>query len=199
MINFDIRESCVGLFDANSSNICGALSPTLRLFSFLLFFLFAFFYSSFLPLALTFICIYITVLMRSFADSATALCWLPSVSNLLAVGTAGGWVRVYDARSGISAEMNIVAHTDPKSKAVKGVKADPFNPHIFATFSDVANEPIKVSILYFIIFKFLAYIFKIFNIQYVRFGICERWRNQKSLSYLRSIRSPRRPIADPWR
>lgn len=44
--------------------------------------------------------------------------------------------------------MNIVAHTDPKSKAVKGIKSDPFNPHIFATFSDVANEPIKVYILY---------------------------------------------------
>lgn len=40
--------------------------------------------------------------------------------------------------------MNILAHTEPKSRRIKGVKFDPFNERIFATFSDVANEPVKI-------------------------------------------------------
>jgi hypothetical protein len=40
--------------------------------------------------------------------------------------------------------MNILAHTDPKNRRVKGVRFDPFNEHVFATFSDIGNEPVKI-------------------------------------------------------
>ena len=84
-------------------------------------------------------------LVISFADSATALRWLASSPFLIAVGTASGWVRVHDCRTGNSAEMNIVAHTEPKSKRVKGIRLDPFNSHVLATFSDSPHEPVKVA------------------------------------------------------
>lgn len=47
-------------------------------------------------------------------------------------------------RSGNLADMNILAHTDPKHRRVKGIRFDPFNDHVFATFSDVGNEPVKI-------------------------------------------------------
>lgn len=40
--------------------------------------------------------------------------------------------------------MNILAHTDPKNKRVKGIRFDPFNEHVFASFSDIGNEPVKI-------------------------------------------------------
>lgn len=47
-------------------------------------------------------------------------------------------------RSGNLADMNILAHTDPKNRRVKGIRFDPFNEHVFATFSDLGNEPVKI-------------------------------------------------------
>ncbi len=63
---------------------------------------------------------------------------------MIAVGTMSGWIRVHDHRTGNSSEMNILAHADPKNKRVKGIKFDPFNGNILASFSDISNEPIKV-------------------------------------------------------
>lgn len=40
--------------------------------------------------------------------------------------------------------MNILAHTDPKNRRVKGIRFDPFNEHVFASFSDIGNEPVKI-------------------------------------------------------
>jgi hypothetical protein len=47
-------------------------------------------------------------------------------------------------RTGNLADMNILAHTDPKNRRVKGVRFDPFNEHVCASFSDIGNEPVKI-------------------------------------------------------
>jgi hypothetical protein len=79
---------------------------------------------------------------------------------MLAMGAASGWIRIVDTRayspssaanaSGSSpvtyaADMNLMAHTDPKNKRVKGIRFDPNNPFVLASFSDVSEEPVKVN------------------------------------------------------
>ncbi len=55
-----------------------------------------------------------------------------------------GWVRAYDIRKGAPAEMNVMAHTQGRNKKVKGIRPDPFNSNLIATFSDSPGEHIKV-------------------------------------------------------
>lgn len=63
---------------------------------------------------------------------------------MLATGTNMGWVRVYDTRKGNNAEINVMAHTQGRNKKVRGIRCDPFNSQVIATFSDVPNEAVKV-------------------------------------------------------
>ena len=73
--------------------------------------------------------------------AVSSLSWLSS-GNLLAVGTQNrGAVQLYDLRvSGANAPpASIYAHSD----AVAGIEADPFRPHVFATFGGL-KEPVKI-------------------------------------------------------
>lgn len=82
-----------------------------------------------------------------FEEATASLCWLPQDPQLLAVGTSMGWVRIYDTRirgGVISAEISLMAHPAARPRKVKGIRPDPFNPHLLATFSDSAGEVVKV-------------------------------------------------------
>lgn len=80
----------------------------------------------------------------SFGDGCVSLNWMPQNPNLLAVGTNTGWIRVYDLRKGHPAVMSVMAHTNMRSKKVKGIRSDPFNSNLISTFTDSAGEPVKV-------------------------------------------------------
>ena len=103
-----------------------------------------------------------------FEEATASLAWLPDNPHLLAVGTAMGWVRVFDTRqsssvnttlptnqnndsstavsssnsgAAISLEMSIMAHPGARNRKVKGIRPDPFHPHLIGTFSDSVSSP----------------------------------------------------------
>lgn len=80
----------------------------------------------------------------SFGDACVSLNWIPTNPNLLAVGTSTGWIRVYDLRNGHVATMSVMAHTNIRSKKVKGIRSDPFNFNLISSFSDSPGEAVKV-------------------------------------------------------
>ena len=80
----------------------------------------------------------------SFGDGCVSLQWIPQNPNLIAVGTTTGWIRVYDLRKGHPAAMSVMAHTNIRSKKVKGIRSDPFNHNLISTFSDSEGEPVKI-------------------------------------------------------
>jgi WD40 repeat protein len=87
------------------------------------------------------------VFFKPASEEPTAsICWLPHEPHLLAVGTSISWVRIYDTRmGGAGAEcLAIMAHTATRPRKVKGIRPDPLQQHIIATFSDSAGEPIKI-------------------------------------------------------
>eukprot|EP01129_Flabellula_baltica_P002245 TRINITY_DN12077_c0_g1_i1.p1 TRINITY_DN12077_c0_g1~~TRINITY_DN12077_c0_g1_i1.p1 ORF type:complete len:833 (+),score=124.05 TRINITY_DN12077_c0_g1_i1:84-2582(+) len=70
-------------------------------------------------------------------EATVAVNWLPSFEYCLAVGTEDRWLKLYDIRSGNDATRGIQAH----KKNVYGLKFDPFDPNLVATFS---TQKVKV-------------------------------------------------------
>ena len=83
----------------------------------------------------------------SSSESVISLCWVPQHSQLIAVGGDKGVLNIYDLRQGNQNAMTCMAHTHTTtrlSKKVKGIRSDPFNCNLIATFSDLSGEPVKV-------------------------------------------------------
>jgi len=51
---------------------------------------------------------------------------------------------MYDLRTPQEATLNVMAHIPTRPRKVKGIRPDPFNEHLMATFSDSAGEPVKI-------------------------------------------------------
>lgn len=82
-----------------------------------------------------------------FEEASASLCWLPQDPHLLAVGTSMGWARIYDTRvaaAATAAEISIMAHPGARPRKVRGIRPDPFNSNLLATFSDSAGEVVKI-------------------------------------------------------
>jgi len=82
-----------------------------------------------------------------FEEASASLCWLPQDPHLLAVGTSMGWARIYDTRiaaAASAAEISILAHPGARPRKVRGIRPDPFNSNLLATFSDSAGEVVKI-------------------------------------------------------
>lgn len=73
------------------------------------------------------------VCQLSIGETCKSLAWRPDQPNSLVVGTSVKNLKIFDVLSNSrSASMNVRCHT----KAVLGVKFDPFQGNRFATFSD---------------------------------------------------------------
>lgn len=81
-----------------------------------------------------------------FEEATGSIAWLPDSPHLLAVGTSMGWVRVFDTRQGndVAIEMSLMAHPGARNRKVRGIRPDPFHPHLLGTFSDSAQESVKI-------------------------------------------------------
>ena len=82
-----------------------------------------------------------------YEEAISSLCWMPEANPfVLIVGTATGWLRVFDTRIGSSgAETSLMAHTAARQmKGVAGLRPASFNSHSVASFSQTAGEPVKV-------------------------------------------------------
>lgn len=85
------------------------------------------------------------VYKSTIEEPTTAISWLPYDPSLVAVGTSISYLRLYDVRvSSNEAVASIIAHPSTRPKKVKGIRCDPFNSHILATFSDSPAENVKV-------------------------------------------------------
>ncbi len=106
-----------------------------------------------------------SIIKLCYEEATSSLAWLPDSPHLLAVGTAMGWVRIFDTRqpssgsnttasnhnsnnsssgAAISLEMSLMAHPGARNRKVKGIRPDPFHPYIISTFSDSAQESVKI-------------------------------------------------------
>lgn len=85
-------------------------------------------------------------LQTSFGESACSVSWLPDNAHSVAVGTSMGWVKVYDTRTSnqMGASCSIMAHPAPRPRKIRGIRPDPFRPHLFATYSDFPGDVVKV-------------------------------------------------------
>lgn len=85
-------------------------------------------------------------LQTSFGESACSVSWLPDNAHSVAVGTSMGWVKVYDTRTSNQhgASCSIMAHPAPRPRKIRGIRPDPFRPHLFATYSDYPGDVVKV-------------------------------------------------------
>ena len=72
--------------------------------------------------------------------------WLPDNAHSLAVGTAMGWVKVYDTRTSnqTGASCSILAHPAPRPRKIRGIRPDPFRPYLFASYSDFPGDVVKI-------------------------------------------------------
>eukprot|EP01034_Spumella_vulgaris_P032605 gene32605-40233_t len=81
----------------------------------------------------------------STGESVTSISWLPDSAHLLVTGTAIGWVRMHDVRSGNpQPAISFMAHPGSRPRKVKGIRSDPFHHNVFATFSDGAGDVIRL-------------------------------------------------------
>jgi hypothetical protein len=85
-------------------------------------------------------------LHASLGESACSLSWLPDNAHSFAVGTNMGWVKVYDTRasSQVGSSCSVLAHPAPRPRKIRGIRPDPFRPHLFATYSDFPGDVVKV-------------------------------------------------------
>ena len=81
-----------------------------------------------------------------FEEATSSLSWLPESPHLLAVGTSMGWVRIFDTRQGEQAavDVSLMAHPGARHRKVKGIRPDPFHPHLLGTFSDSPQDSVKI-------------------------------------------------------
>jgi len=86
------------------------------------------------------------LLKLCFEEATSSLAWLPDSPHMLAVGTSMGWVRVFDTRQGEHAavDVSLMAHPGARHRKVKGIRPDPFHPHLLGTFSDSPQESVKI-------------------------------------------------------
>lgn len=86
------------------------------------------------------------LLRLCFEEATSSLAWLPDSPHMLAVGTSMGWVRVFDTRQGEQAavDVSLMAHPGARHRKVKGIRPDPFHPHLLGTFSDTPQESVKI-------------------------------------------------------
>lgn len=92
-------------------------------------------------------------------EPITSLSWISTNPHLLALGAPQGWVKIYDIRktnvsnivgNNNSPDMSIIAHGHSRTKVVKGIRGDPRNDYLIATFSDSIGEFVKVWDLRFV-------------------------------------------------
>jgi hypothetical protein len=86
-----------------------------------------------------------SIFKPTIEEPTASICWLPHDPSILAVGTSISCVKLYDVRMGNGSDtLTIMAHPSTRPRKVKGIRPDPFNQNILATFSDSAGEPIKL-------------------------------------------------------
>ena len=79
----------------------------------------------------------------SMDEAATTLAWCSFDSSSLLVGTVKGLLKLYDLRT--FTKLSNEAMTIPASnKKIKGIRCNPFNSHVIATFSETDVEPVKI-------------------------------------------------------
>ncbi len=74
-------------------------------------------------------------------SSATALCWLPNQAHVLAAGTSGCFLRLYDTRmNSIAFRSSSVQH----SSAIVGIAASHLQSHLIASWSKSRSDPVNI-------------------------------------------------------
>jgi hypothetical protein len=79
-------------------------------------------------------------------EEPTCVSWKPDNPNELLLGTSTGTIRLFDIRAPDTSQVSLIAHTAnrPRKMRVKGLRIDPFNANVLASFTDVTLEPVKV-------------------------------------------------------
>ncbi len=73
--------------------------------------------------------------------SATALCWLPEQAYVLAAGTSGCVLRLYDTRmSSVAFRSSNVQH----NSAITGIATSPLQSHLIASWSKTPSDPVNI-------------------------------------------------------
>eukprot|EP00600_Ochromonadales_sp_CCMP1393_P015117 CAMPEP_0175000242 /NCGR_PEP_ID=MMETSP0005-20121125/2486_1 /TAXON_ID=420556 /ORGANISM="Ochromonas sp., Strain CCMP1393" /LENGTH=424 /DNA_ID=CAMNT_0016255029 /DNA_START=78 /DNA_END=1349 /DNA_ORIENTATION=+ len=85
-------------------------------------------------------------LKTSFGESACSISWLPDSLSTFVLGTSMGWVKVYDTRTSNQQGpvCSVNAHTAARPRKVGGIRPDPHHPNMFATFSELSGDAVKV-------------------------------------------------------
>ncbi len=74
-------------------------------------------------------------------SSATALCWLPDQAHVLAAGTSGCFLRLYDTRmNSIAFRSSSVQH----SSAIVGIAASPLQSYLIASWSKSRSDQVNI-------------------------------------------------------
>jgi hypothetical protein len=81
-------------------------------------------------------------------DEPTCICWQAENPDHLLIGTSTGSIQLFDIRAPdtSTSQMSLIAHTAsrPRKLRVKGLRVDPSNPSVLASFTDAALEPVKI-------------------------------------------------------
>ena len=79
----------------------------------------------------------------SMEEAASALTWSTYDSPSLIVGTAKGMLKLYDLRT-FNKFSNESLTITASNKKIKGIRCNPFNSHMIATFVESNIEPVKI-------------------------------------------------------
>ena len=88
------------------------------------------------------------IFQASYQEAASCVAWMPNERNVLLVGTAFGYIRIFDLSGGRKNEAgSIAAHkkgsTSSKQRGLQ-IRASPFDDNVIATFTDTPGDAVKV-------------------------------------------------------
>jgi hypothetical protein len=87
------------------------------------------------------------VYRASYQEAASCVQWMPMERQLLAVGTAIGYVRLFDMnvskKNDVGSVQAYKSKTSARSRGVT-IRPSPFDSNLLATFTDTAGDPVKI-------------------------------------------------------
>ena len=87
------------------------------------------------------------VFRASYQEAASCVTWMPSHRHLLVVGTAFGYIRIFDVNGSKKSDVgSVMAYKKGTSSKGHGItiRSSPFSDNIVASFTDTPGDPVKI-------------------------------------------------------